>query len=158
MTLSRELGLEDFVTFTGFQSGEALLASYSTFDIGVVPDPKNTYNDKISMNKVFEYMSLGIPFVQFDLTEGRRIAGGAALYAEKNRPASLACEMARLIDDEELRAHLAREGHSRAGSLSRWESERMRLLAAFRTALRPAESVVEAAEGIPGASAPAVTQ
>ncbi len=34
------------------------------------PIPKNGYNDKISMNKVFEYMTLGIPFVGFDLVEG----------------------------------------------------------------------------------------
>ncbi len=54
------LGLDDYVTFTGFMSGEPLLRALSTVDVGVIPDPKNGYNDKISMNKVFEYMSLGI--------------------------------------------------------------------------------------------------
>ena len=82
----RGRGLDDYVTFTGFLSGEPLLRALSTFDIGVIPDPKNSYNDKISMNKVFEYMTLGIPFVQFDLDEGRKIAGDAALYAADNRP------------------------------------------------------------------------
>ena len=84
--MTRDLGLDDYVTFTGFLSGEPLLKAFSTFDIGVIPDPKNTYNDKISMNKVFEYMSLGIPFVQFDLIEGRKIAGDAALYATQQQP------------------------------------------------------------------------
>jgi glycosyltransferase involved in cell wall biosynthesis len=75
--LARELGVEDDVTFTGFlPSGEPHLAALSAFDVGVIPDPKNVFNDKISMNKVFEYMTLGIPFVQFDLVEGRRAAGG----------------------------------------------------------------------------------
>ena len=76
-------GLADYVTFTGFLSGEPLLQAFSTFDIGAIPDPKNTYNDKISMNKVFEYMTLGIPFVGFDLIESRKASGEAALYANR---------------------------------------------------------------------------
>ena len=44
--LAEDLALDDYVTFTGFQSGEPLLASLSAFDIGVIPDPKNVYNDK----------------------------------------------------------------------------------------------------------------
>ena len=136
MAMSHELGLEDYVTFTGFQSGESLLASFSTFDIGVIPDPKNTYNDKISMNKVFEYMSLGIPFVQFDLMEGRKIAAGAALYAADNCPQALAAEMVRLLDDDTLRSAQAGEGRARAKALLRWETERSRLLGAYEMALQ----------------------
>jgi glycosyltransferase involved in cell wall biosynthesis len=142
-----ERGLQDFVTFTGFLSGEPLLKAFSTFDIGVIPDPKNTYNDKISMNKVFEYMSLGIPFVQFDLMEGRRCAGDAALYARDNDPASLAAEMARLLDDDGLRARLSEEGLSRSRALLRWESDRARLLAAYERALKPVRAAGTA--GVP---------
>lgn len=132
---ARRLGLQDYVTFTGFLSGEPLLRALSTVDIGVIPDPKNGYNDKISMNKVFEYMSLGIPFVQFDLMEGRRIAGEAALYAADNSPVSLAEQVACLIDDVAMRARLADAGRERAKALLRWETERAQLLAAYDTAL-----------------------
>ena len=131
----REKGLQDFVTFTGFLSGQPLLQAFSTFDIGVIPDPKNTYNDKISMNKVFEYMSLGIPFVGFDLIEGRKASGDAALYAGDNCPHQLAAQMARLIDDADLRGALSEEGMSRANALLKWENERARLLAAYEMAL-----------------------
>ena len=137
--LTKELALEDYVTFTGFRSGPELLSALSAFDIGVIPDPKNVYNDKISMNKHFEYMTLGIPFVQFRLTEGARIAGGASLYAEDNSPADLAANMARLIDDEALREQLAAEGRERARELLRWDRERSRLLAAYEMA-RPSAS------------------
>jgi glycosyltransferase involved in cell wall biosynthesis len=133
--LSRELGLEDYVTFAGFQSGVPLLASLSAFDMGVIPDPKNDYNDKISMNKVFEYMSLGIPFVQFDLVEGRKAAGDAALYATGNSPIELARQIGRLIDDPALRARLSEEGRVRSTALLRWDTERGRLLAAYERAL-----------------------
>ena len=133
--LASARGLKDYVTFTGFQSGNPLLASLSAFDVGVIPDPKNTYNDKISMNKVFEYMTLGLAFVQFDLVEGRKIAGNAALYASDNDPADLASRIERLIDDEALRTALAAEGEARARMLLRWEGERGRLLAAYEQAL-----------------------
>ncbi len=136
--LADERGIADYVTFTGFQSGEPLLEAFSTFDIGVIPDPKNTYNDKISMNKVFEYMTLGIPFVAFDLIETRKIAGEAALYAADNSPLSLAGRMAELLDDADRRAAQAEIGRERAKSLLRWETERAQLLAAYETALRPA--------------------
>jgi glycosyltransferase involved in cell wall biosynthesis len=142
-------GLDDYVTFTGFVTGEALMSAFSTFDVGVIPDPKNSYNDKISMNKHFEYMTLGIPFVQFDLTEGRRIADNCSLYARDNSPGDLARQLARLVDDEGLRAALARRGEARAKALLDWDRESGRLIAAYEKALgrkAPASPVmVEAA-------------
>lgn len=140
--MTAKLDLDAYVTFTGFLSGEPLMRALSTFDIGVIPDPKNSYNDKISMNKLFEYMTLGIPFVQFDLAEGRKIAGDAALYARDNSPAAMARQIARLLDEEGLRDQLAESGRQRARTLLRWDAERARLLAAYETALgegRPIE-------------------
>ncbi len=128
--------LTDYVTFTGFLSGQPLLRAFSTFDIGAIPDPKNGYNDKISMNKVFEYMSLGIPFVQFDLDEGMKVAGDAALVARHNSPAEFAGQMARLLNDMKLRDALADIGRARAKALLRWETERAQLLAAYDCILK----------------------
>jgi glycosyltransferase involved in cell wall biosynthesis len=129
-------GLTDYVTFTGFLSGQPLLRAFSTFDIGAIPDPKNGYNDKISMNKVFEYMSLGIPFVQFDLDEGMKVAGEAALVARNNSPIEFADQMARLLHDATLRDTLAEIGRVRAKALLRWETERAQLLAAYDCILK----------------------
>jgi glycosyltransferase involved in cell wall biosynthesis len=146
----RDLNLEDHVTFTGFQSGASLLSALSTFDVGVIPDPKNTYNDKISMNKVFEYMTLGIPFVQFNLSEGRAMAGDAALYAEDNDPLSLSSNIANLLDDQTLHAKLAEVGRERADRLLCWEAERSRLLAAYEKALDPGKTIAEAVVPVAG--------
>jgi glycosyltransferase involved in cell wall biosynthesis len=144
----RAKGLTNYVTFTGFLSGEPLLRAFSTFDIGVIPDPKNTYNDKISMNKVFEYMTLGIPFVSFDLVEGRKASGDAALYAKDNSPLDLADKMARVLDDADLKGALSEEGASRAKALLKWESERSRLLAAYELALREPVPQANAVRGL----------
>ena len=149
--MTRAKGLDDYITFTGFLSGEPLLKAYSAFDIGVIPDPKNTYNDKISMNKVFEYMCLGIPFVSFDLVEGRKASGNAALYAGANDPKVLAQQMRRLFDEANLRAALSAEGLARAKALLKWENERGRLLAAYQMALRPV-SALAAGSRVPVAS------
>ncbi|MCU0954452.1 MAG: glycosyltransferase family 4 protein [Hyphomicrobium sp.] len=135
--LASERSLDDAISFPGFLSGEALLAGMSTFDVGIIPDPKNVYNDKISMNKVLEYMTLGIPFVQFDLVEGRKMAAGAALYASGNCPRSLAEQVLTLLDDPDLRRQTSAEGIKRAASLLRWDEERKRLLAAYELVLAP---------------------
>ncbi|NOT70065.1 MAG: glycosyltransferase family 4 protein [Hyphomicrobium sp.] len=144
-----EKGLKDYVTFTGFLSGEPLLQAFSTFDIGAIPDPKNTYNDKISMNKVFEYMTLGIPFVSFDLIECRKASGDAALYAADNSPVDLATKMARILDDVDLKGALGEEGLQRSKALLKWDSERARLLAAYELALTPSEAATGVASARP---------
>ncbi len=146
--MSQRLGLADAITFTGFLSGEPLMRALSTFEVGVIPDPKNSYNDKISMNKLFEYMTLGIPFMQFDLIEGRKIAGEAALYATDNSPADMARQLARMLDDETLRTSLAEEGRRRAQALLRWENERAQLLAAYDLALGHAKPIAAPAGGM----------
>ncbi len=139
--MSVELGVQDHVTFTGFLSGKSLLGAFSAFDVGVIPDPKNSYNDKISMNKVFEYMAMGIAFVQFDLMEGMWAAGKSALYAKNNDPHDLARQLEKLIDSPALQCELGAIGLERAKTLLNWDSERKRLLAAYQSAFeqkRPA--------------------
>ena len=159
--MSKNLGLDNHITFTGFLSGEKLLRAFSTFDIGAIPDPKNTYNDKISMNKVFEYMSLAIPFVQFDLGEGMETAGNAALVAENNDPKHFAEQLVRLTDDRALRQYLGNVGQTRAAEQLIWNDERTRLFQAYSRAMelrrdtplqalaarfRPADRVAEASD------------
>ncbi len=145
-----ELRLQDYVTLTGYLPTDKFLSAISTFDIGIVPDPKNPFNDKCSMNKVFEYMTLGIPVVGFDLTETVRSAGDAALYAGNNDPDELATHIETLCDDAALRRRLGEEGQRRARTLLRWEGERQRLLAAYDLALghgQPTEVDAAAAVG-----------
>ena len=75
-----------YVTLTGQVPHEEVAAYFSSADIGVAPDPKNPMNDSSTMIKIFEYMAFRLPIVQYDLKEGRRVAGPAALYADAQRP------------------------------------------------------------------------
>ena len=83
--LAKQLGVADYVTFTGRAPDAELLEMLNTADICVNPDRANDMNDRSTMNKIMEYMALGKPVVQFDLTEGRVSAGEASWYARPER-------------------------------------------------------------------------
>jgi glycosyltransferase involved in cell wall biosynthesis len=98
------LGVGAYVTFTGRVPDDELLAMLNTADVCVNPDVANEMNDKSTMNKIMEYMALGKPIVQFDLTEGRHSAQDASLYARRNDPEDLARQIVTLLDDQARRA------------------------------------------------------
>ena len=135
--LARELRLEDYVTFTGRVSDGALLAMLNTADVCVNPDVANEMNDISTMNKVMEYMALGKPMVQFDLTEGRFSAQEASLYARKNDPWDMALKVVELLDDPARRAAMGAYGRRRVQEVLEWRHEAPKLLAAYE-ALWPA--------------------
>lgn len=124
-------GLEDMVTFTGALYDEALLEVLNVIDIGVAPDPKNAMNDISTMNKVMEYMTLGKPVVQFDLTEGRASAQEASVYAAANDPKDFALRIAELMDDPEECKRLGEIGRKRVLESLSWDHSVPHLLAAY---------------------------
>jgi glycosyltransferase involved in cell wall biosynthesis len=131
--LARELGLSEYVTFTGRVPDVQMLAMLNTADICVNPDVANPMNDISTMNKVMEYMALGKPMVQFDLTEGRYSAQAASLYARRNDPADFAAKIAELIDDPQKRARMGAFGRRRVQEALEWRYEVPKLLAAYAT-------------------------
>lgn len=131
--LARELGLSEYLTFTGRVPDVQMLAMLNTADICVNPDVANPMNDISTMNKVMEYMALGKPMVQFDLTEGRYSAQEASLYARRNDPADFAAKIAELIDDPQKRARMGAFGRRRVQEALEWRYEVPKLLAAYAT-------------------------
>ncbi len=134
--LAGEKGLDSVVRFTGFLTGEPLFAYLSTADVGVAPDPATPMNDRSTMNKILEYMSFGLPVVLYELTEGRRSAGDAALYARPNDPIDFAEKVIQLLDSESLRRELGERGRRRIEQSFNWETDRQSLLAAYELALK----------------------
>jgi glycosyltransferase involved in cell wall biosynthesis len=126
-----ELKLSDYVTFTGRVADEPMLEMLSTADVCVNPDIANEMNDKSTMNKIMEYMALGKPIVQFDLTEGRRSALDASLYAAKNDEKDLAEKILELLGDERQRIAMGEFGRKRVERELQWTYEAPKLLAAY---------------------------
>jgi glycosyltransferase involved in cell wall biosynthesis len=136
--LAQTLGIADYVTFTGRVPDAELLAMLNTADVCVNPDVANDMNDKSTMNKIMEYMALGKPIVQFDLTEGRWSARGSSLYARPNDAADLADRILELLADAELRQRMGATGRARVVGELAWDYEAPKLLAAY-AALWPQE-------------------
>lgn len=134
MVATKDLG--NFVTFTGQVPHEEVVSYLSSADIGVAPDPKTPMNDNSTMIKIFEYMALGLPAVLFDLKEGRRSAGPAALYAKPNDPIDFANQLNRLLNSGELRQQLGACGRKRIEESLNWQAEQNTLLQAYRTVLQ----------------------
>ena len=129
--LAAELGLEEHVTFTGRVPDDQMLAVLNTADVCVNPDVANDMNDISTMNKVMEYMALGKPIVQFDLTEGRYSAREASLYARKNDARDLAEKIVELLDDPQRRRLMGSYGRRRVERELEWRHEAPKLLAAY---------------------------
>jgi glycosyltransferase involved in cell wall biosynthesis len=129
--LAKQLGVAEYVTFTGRAPDAELLEMLNTADICVNPDRANEMNDRSTMNKVMEYMALAKPVVQFDLTEGRVSAGDASWYARPNDVADLAQKIVALLGDENQRIHMGAIGRQRVEQVLAWQHEAPRLLAAY---------------------------
>jgi glycosyltransferase involved in cell wall biosynthesis len=129
--LARELGVADYVTFTGRVPDAELLAMLNTADVCVNPDIATEMNDISTMNKIMEYMALGKPIVQFDLAEGRYSAQAASLYARQNDAVDFGNKIVELLDDPERRREMGEIGRRRVVDELEWRHEVPKLLAAY---------------------------
>jgi glycosyltransferase involved in cell wall biosynthesis len=134
-TLAAQKRLDTFVRFTGPLYGSPLHAYLATADVCVAPDPVNAFNDKLTTNKVLEYMAFGKPVVLYNLVEGRRSAGECALYARPNDAADFAAQILTLLNSEALRRKLGECGRQRIEDYLNWERDKKPLLEAYQLVL-----------------------
>lgn len=126
-----DLGIADYVTFTGWADHNVIVPYLSTADVCIAPDPYNDFNDKCTMNKIVEYMAMGRPVVLFDLVEGRTSAGEAAVYAARNDALDLARKTLDLLADEPRRRLMGEIGRQRVEHELSWQHQTPKLLAAY---------------------------
>ena len=138
--LARDLGIEEYVTFTGRISDEDLMRTLSTVDICVDPDPSNPFNDRSSMIKLSEYLALGRPVVAYDLPEHRVTCGEAARYATPNDPHALARTIRDLGADPLTREAMSAFGRARAEQSLAWLHQVPSLLSAYDALLADARA------------------
>lgn len=136
--LAQEKGVDDYFTFYGRVPDDLFLSVLNTADICVNADRCCAMNDKSTMNKILEYMALGKPIVQFDLTEGRRSAGGASLYARSDNVADFAMKIDMLLGDPDLRRDMGAIGRERIVRQFSWAHSTPALLRAYAKAFEPA--------------------
>jgi glycosyltransferase involved in cell wall biosynthesis len=133
--LAADLGLGEYVEFTGRVPDEDVMRILSTTDVCLAPDPKKPHNDLSTMNKILEYMALARPIVSYDLVEARVSAGDAALYAEANDAESFARCIDELLDNPARRATMGAAGRARLEQKLSWEHSERALLEAYKHVL-----------------------
>ena len=132
--MSHDLGLEDYVEFTGRVTDEELCSYLSTADVCLDPDPYSEWADKSTMNKVIEYMAFGKPIVAFDLTETRWSAAEAALYVKPNDVRDFALKIEYLLANPSESKWRGEVGRERVENQLAWSFSVEHLLAAYQVA------------------------
>ncbi|NQT48560.1 MAG: glycosyltransferase family 4 protein [Chloroflexi bacterium] len=133
--LKAELGLDEFVEFTGRVSDYDLCRYLSTADICLDPDPYTEWADKSTMNKMMEYMAFGKPIIAFDLKETRYSAQKAAIYVAANSVHEFAMAIDVLLGDEKRRQEMGQFGLDRVQKVLAWDYSKPNLLAAYSKVL-----------------------
>jgi len=114
---ARTLGLDDNVTFLGWQSYSAMPRLYRASDVLVVPSVEGLDGDRDGLpNVVTESLACGTPVVASDfagLPEAIWHEETGLLVAPGD-PLALAAAVERMLRDPELRTHVAEQGRALA--------------------------------------------
>lgn len=135
VALSKKMGLEKWITFTGRIPDDDMLAWLNKCHICIQPDPKNALNNLSTMNKVLEYMALAKPIVAYDLKETIFSCEDAALYAKDNNIVEMADNILYLIANPEIRKTLGKLGRLRIENQLAWKYSIPHLLKAYNKVL-----------------------
>jgi glycosyltransferase involved in cell wall biosynthesis len=118
-----ELGLDDYVHFTG-RADPPMIADYlSTAEVGLSPDPLNPLNDVSTMNKTMEYMAYALPVVAYRLAETVVSAGDCAVYVQPGDTDGFCDAVLELLDDPKRRGVLGARGRRRAERELDWRPQ-----------------------------------
>jgi glycosyltransferase involved in cell wall biosynthesis len=133
VNLAERMGLADDIAFPGRLDDATMIEALCSCDVCLNTDLATEMNDKSTMNKIIEYMALGRPIVQFDLTEGRVSAGLASLYARPNDAIELANKVQELLENQTLRRQMGEYGRRRVEEKLAWKYSIPILLDAYET-------------------------
>jgi glycosyltransferase involved in cell wall biosynthesis len=131
--LSSDLGLDDWVTFTGWLDEDDVNRHIAEAAIGM----DTNLQEEVTPVKGMLYMAFRLPMVAFDLRETRAMAGEAALYAISGDPGDLADRVVALLDDPDRRRRMGAIGRHRVERYLSWELQRDTYLAVFQRLLHP---------------------
>ena len=132
----RSRGLDDMIAFPGRVDDAGVCRYVSTASVCLSVDSPGPLNDRSTMIKVLEYMSLGRPVVQTPLPEMVRLCGEATAYAQPDDPVDLANRIEELLDDPGRAAELGERARRQIveGGLT-WPDQVPTLLTAVQAAL-----------------------
>jgi glycosyltransferase involved in cell wall biosynthesis len=124
-----QLGLGEWVRFTGYVPEEDLPALYNGADLFVFPSLYEGFG-----LPVLEAMACGTPVVTSNSSSLPEVAGEAALLVDPYSVDEIAASMRRVLEDPELAAELRARGLERVGQFS-WERTARETIAVYEQVL-----------------------
>lgn len=147
--VSKQQGTDDGrVIFAGRVEGKDLPPLTRSADLGVIPyhgiDLNNYYS---SPNKLFEYVSAGLPFVSNDLPFLRWIIAkfGFGETIDLSEPKAAAAAILSLVNDLG-RLHGLKNAAEKAGAELNWESESKKFISLYEPFILPSAACVSGGE------------
>jgi glycosyltransferase involved in cell wall biosynthesis len=125
---ARELGLSDYVTFTGRVPYEEAPKMLALGDVAVAPKMSATEGS----GKVLNYMAMGLPIAAFDTPVHREYLGELGIYAEHGRVGALADALGWILDHETHGRKVGAQLRERAQALFSWDRAGRRIEEIYR--------------------------
>jgi glycosyltransferase involved in cell wall biosynthesis len=138
---ARRLGLlQRHAFFLGYRPHVELLALAAQCQIGLLPVRACTQMHTTLMNKLFDYMALGLPVVATDVRSMRRVLREtrAGLLARDGDALDFARQIERLIDDPRAARAMGDRGRAAVHSTYHWALDAERLIEAVEHPGAPA--------------------
>ena len=129
----RDLGLSEVIRFKGFVPYETALGEVAQADAGLIPHFGNESWETTIPNKLFDYMSLGVPVIASDVTPVSRVlkeTGAGLVFADRDAD-DFARVLQSALNDEDL-MRMGKAGMEAVRSTYNWERDVERLEEALK--------------------------
>jgi glycosyltransferase involved in cell wall biosynthesis len=128
---SREMGIDDIITFTGRVPYDRAPLYLSAGDLAVSPKLALTEAN----GKLFNYMACGLPAVVFENQINREILGEAGIYVEHGNAPAFAKAIVDTIYNSEDMASLSAQVREKAIRLHSWTARSQQIVSVYREML-----------------------
>lgn len=126
---SIELGLENVITFHGWQSNEFVVEKVLRSDVGLVPHHVSSHWDNTVPNKLFDYMASALPVLTSNTKPVARIVAEtrSGLVYQDYAPDDFKLQLQRLTDPQ-TRKQMGDNGKRAVAERFNWETDAAELL------------------------------
>ena len=128
--MSKRLGIEKHVTFTGWVSFDRAMKYVQESDIGVIPHRSVPHTNNTVPHKLFQYMFYGKPLIVSDVKPLKRIVTetGCGLVFRAGDHEELAERLLEAINDVSKQKEMGEKGRRAVENKYNWDTEQKKLL------------------------------
>jgi glycosyltransferase involved in cell wall biosynthesis len=142
--LAMNLGVENYIEFTGWKPQQEALDLMSGADIAIIPHIRSEHTDSTIPHKIFQYMYAGIPILSSDCVPLKRIldeTGTGTCFEDQNEK-SFAENLLHLASNKELLEKIPENGRYWVEKKYNWNNDARVLTGIYKT-IRHDNSEVE---------------